>query len=458
MLIVVYFYIVESPKVYLKDKDYEQYLLSLLEISVFNDRKQKFLKYLITHSELTIIEIYLSKKSNNAEVYSKISKILTNDDIRYLQSIYNRLESKTYQTNVNRNNDDKLDKNVVNNNNNFNNEDNEEKNVDENNDNEDGNLSDTSINRRKKLDNELNFEKKSKKVRNNSILSAQTIPFLDDNGKEAELLRVDFDFVKKFFKYKRNCKYSESILSSKNIYSEKEDIVDMKLITDVENSNNDHNSSNNELIDNKKDLDSYGILAFFKYPSIRWKFLNLNLIWLVGAGVYFGNTINIKNLPGNILSNSLINAAIEFLGIILSLILMNTKLFGRVRSNILYFLISFIGYMIMTTVDLSDTLRTIISFVVKLVLASYINTMFVICGESYPNPIKEYGYGINIALGKFGAMIMTFLIELMTDFQVNLVFTIGSIITMVLFFFVKETRGLPLESDIEELLEESTDK
>ena len=95
----------------------------------------------------------------------------------------------------------------------------------------------------------------------------------------------------------------------------------------------------------------------------------------------------------------------------------------------------------------------ILSLTVKIFLTGAINTMFVIMVESYPNTIKNFGYSINTAVGKIGALIVTFLVEIMNSRDINIMFTCFGLINFILFFKIKETRGRPLEADIPELME-----
>ncbi len=84
-----------------------------------------------------------------------------------------------------------------------------------------------------------------------------------------------------------------------------------------------------------------------------------------------------------------------------------------------------------------------------------INIFFVLCNESYPNTIRNFGYGLNIGTGKVGALILSFVSELISTTQINILFSTACFIIFICTFFIEETYGKTLSTEIPELLEEN---
>lgn len=228
--------------------------------------------------------------------------------------------------------------------------------------------------------------------------------------------------------------------------------------------NNENKEKNKQIINegnmNKRDINAekdnttehkYSPFDLVQFKSQRNKFLSLCIIWFIICGVYFGNTVNIKNLPGNIFVNSCINGIVEFSAMILGGYLMNNPSFGRKKTLIYVSISFFICYFIIAFFSNNFSL-VFFSFIAKLALGAGLNILFVLSGESYPNTIKNYGYAFNTACGKTGALVLTFILELLTEFQVYSLFSMLGIVSFFLLLGIKETRGKPLVAEIPELV------
>lgn len=266
-------------------------------------------------------------------------------------------------------------------------------------------------------------------------------------NSKIESLKIDFKVLRKFFNYEIRISYNENKLSSKNIDDDNKSFISKsKLRYSLKKKNNINIDSNNK--------NSYSAWFLLKYKSQRVKFLLLEAIVFLGAGVYFGHTVNIKNLPGNIFVNALINTGVELIGNIISNYVMNSNFFKRVNSIKFYYFFSFMLYLILIIFSLSNTVSNIISFCIKAALVGSINIFFVLCSESYPNTVRNFGYGLNIGTGKVGALILSFVSELISTFAINILFSVACLIIFLCTFFIEETYGKTLPTEIPELLEE----
>ena len=94
--------------------------------------------------------------------------------------------------------------------------------------------------------------------------------------------------------------------------------------------------------------------------------------------------------------------------------------------------------------------------IVKFCLTASLCTLFIQAGEVYPNSIKMYGYGVNVMTSKLGALVFTFVLELIPPSLVNLVFGLLCGVNLVACFFVVETLGRAIEAEIPELVQEKS--
>lgn len=456
IIFIVYFYILESCKFHMQNKDYEKYMLNLLNISIINKRKDKFLSYLIINKETLFLDMKLDKDNpfsnddENDSNYKYLNSLLNDEDFKLLASSFNidldenknntltkklnLFESDNMVVNISENKMDKQKLEISNTSDekflfSLKNElnkglENEDKESDE---------EDAETKRRKSLNKTVNASRKS----NMNLTKSEMTAF--------GTFKIDFIEIRMYFGYKLTNEMLNNQDKRPSLIYVEDEVIEEK---DKENLKE---KENNTVLKSK----TYNIIDLFTYKSQRLKFISLCVIWLLASGVYFGNTVNIKNLPGNILVNAMINAAVQATGMILSGVLMNLPILGRVISNRIYYIFSFIGYLLVAVVPASDTVKLILSFSVKIALTGSINTLFVLSGESYPNSVKNIAYGINVGIGKLGALILTFVIELLTNFQVNIIFSSLSLVTCFFFFLLEETLNKPLQTDIPELMENS---
>ena len=74
--------------------------------------------------------------------------------------------------------------------------------------------------------------------------------------------------------------------------------------------------------------------------------------------------------------------------------------------------------------------------------------------ESYPVSVANIGYSVNSAFSSLAGVIVPFIIEYIKEKIVFLIYGIFGIACTGLFFFLKETRGMPRADNIKEIEEE----
>ena len=74
--------------------------------------------------------------------------------------------------------------------------------------------------------------------------------------------------------------------------------------------------------------------------------------------------------------------------------------------------------------------------------------------ESYPISVANYGYSLNSATCSIAGIVIPFIIEYLKEKYVFLIYGIFGVVCTGMFFFLKETRGMPRADNIKEIEEE----
>jgi OCT family organic cation transporter-like MFS transporter 4/5 len=194
---------------------------------------------------------------------------------------------------------------------------------------------------------------------------------------------------------------------------------------------------------NGKKQTNVSVWSLFTNRSINWVFFISCILWLTASSNYYGITINLKNLPGDVYINGILIYVFEILSYIFASFAINTKLLGRKGTIIFYEVIAVAGYAVLFFVELSDLLNVIVVFCCRFAVAGIFTILYTYSLEVYPTPVRAVGFGINSAAARVGSIACPFLIEIM-DKYINLVFVSLNVICLILMFFMPETYGQPL--------------
>jgi len=195
---------------------------------------------------------------------------------------------------------------------------------------------------------------------------------------------------------------------------------------------------------------NFSVLDLFRYASIRYKFLSLCFIWLTASGSYYGLSINIKNLSGDLYYNGIINYAFEIMSYYFTGYLINRKFFGRKNTLCIFYFISIIGLILYIFYKFDDAVTNFILFIVRLCIASNYIILFTYTLEIYPSPARARGFGINNAVCKFTPVIFPILIEIIPKVIFYIYLLMNLCCFLLLIVFLPETLGKPLKELIEE--------
>ena len=191
----------------------------------------------------------------------------------------------------------------------------------------------------------------------------------------------------------------------------------------------------------------YNVLSIFKYRSQIYTFLLLNIMWFCSVGLYYGLSINIKNLSGDIYSQGIIIYLLEGFTIILSYYLIN--ILGRKGIILSSTIVGFICLLILSFFNLNDDYINYLSLISKLFWASAYNVLFIYTNELYPTQIRSAGFGFNLMIGCTGSMIFPILLEVFRRY-IYIIFLIANSLFVISITFLPETNGKPLKNYIPE--------
>lgn len=242
---------------------------------------------------------------------------------------------------------------------------------------------------------------------------------------------------------------------------QEEQYRDILYNTEKETDINEGNITNEESSKQKKQQPKIGYSALFKYPSIRYKFIIFSILFMSTSTIYNGIAIGAKDLAGNIHLNNILLYIFEGLAYISAGFLINCKPLGRKYSLVLLFVLSALGFLsfsILQNFDNTKVGQIIAMLLVRFTISGIYTTYFTYILENYPTSIRALGFGLNSTLGNIGSIVIPMLIELFPKKQVYYVFAGICAFDCILVFFLKETVGLPMQENIEELENEGEDK
>ena len=201
----------------------------------------------------------------------------------------------------------------------------------------------------------------------------------------------------------------------------------------------------------KSKIQDINICSLFKYKSVRYKFLILNMLWVGTRAVFNGIAISSKSFPGNFYFNIIILYIVESIACALTGITIDIKKLGR-KGNlwIMYFLITG-ALLLLAFIDLDETIELALNFLSRFCAAGIDVVYYTYSIEIYPTLVRSVAFGVNATFGNGGSIIAPLLLEYLDYWLFLFVFAIVCFINSILLFFLPETVGKPMIETIKEL-------
>ena len=193
-------------------------------------------------------------------------------------------------------------------------------------------------------------------------------------------------------------------------------------------------------------------LALLTYRSQRLNFLIMCYMWFCTSGVYYGLTINIKNLPGNTYITGIVMFFVEAIAYIVSGNLISIPFLGRKKTIFIFYTVSFIVFGIIVIFNVESYWLTILSLTARFCVSGVYNIIYTYSTEVYPTVVRSNGLGYNSVCGRVGGMVFPFILEILHD-SITYLFMGLNLLALVAVLILPETFGKPLTDSLPEEIE-----
>ena len=261
---------------------------------------------------------------------------------------------------------------------------------------------------------------------------------------------ASFNGIKDEFLEKINCQESKKLINEIMKYNSNSEIEMGEIINDK-----NEKDSNTLLINEDKNIkikEKITVFSNFKYPSLRYKFLILCVLWFGTRSTSNCISLSSKSLPGDYYFNIIFLFIFESIAYNVAGILINIEFLGRKGTLWAQYLIITIIFLLLSFVDFSIYFELILNFFARFCAAGIELVYWTYTLEVYPTPIRSANFGINVTCGNIGSILSPMVYEYLPSWLFLLIFGILSIFHSFLLIFLPETVGKPMVESIEELI------
>ena len=211
-------------------------------------------------------------------------------------------------------------------------------------------------------------------------------------------------------------------------------------------------------------MQSYGIFDLFTNRRTCSLTVIMMISWFVNSHVYYGLSLNVKNLGGNMYVNFILAGLVEIPSYILTVFLLNWS--GR-RKSLFYFMIGAATscYVCMKLQQQEATNLAWLSVSAmfgKFCISASFAVVYVYAAELFPTVIRNVGMGVATVASRVGGILCPFVV-LMGEQSRSLpmfIFACMSLVAALVGLKLPETKGHPMPETMEDLerLEHDFDK
>ena len=235
------------------------------------------------------------------------------------------------------------------------------------------------------------------------------------------------------------------------------EIIEYNYENGVEMKDLNSEENKDELIEvkekNQKKEIKFGIFTSLKYPSLRYKFLILCVLWFGTRATSNCIALSSKALPGNYYYNIIFLFVFESSAYYVSGILINIQSLGRRGTLWSQYLIISITFLLLSFIKFSNSFELGLNLIVRFCAAAIELVFFTYTLEVYPTPVRSINFGINATFGNIGSILSPLVYEYLPGSPILFVFVLISILHAFLLIFLPETVGRPMIESIDELNE-----
>ena len=211
---------------------------------------------------------------------------------------------------------------------------------------------------------------------------------------------------------------------------------------------------NPEFLDNIKPMPKINVWSLFKYRSIRYKFIFLNILWIGTRASFNGISISAKSFPGNFYVNIIIGFLLETVAYTATGFMIDIKKLGRRGTLWILYVIIVITFFLLAFLDLDTIPNLILNFTARFCAAGIEVIYYTYSIEIYPTPVRSVAFGINATFGNAGSIGAPMLLEFLLTWQFLVLFAVVCAMNAGILVCLPETVGKPMVESIPELDEE----
>ena len=320
-----------------------------------------------------------------------------------------------------------------------------------------------------------NSENKENKENKENEENKENLEIKDINKKEDNNVNIEIIKLKENFNDNEENNENGEIKENLDIYKETKDIResnkdfrdtgkninrDSDRDSKKDNKDDDNKDSNEFLKERlirssaggrKSKIQNINFWSLFKYKSIRYKFIILNILW-IGTRVSFnGISISSKSFPGNFYVNIIILYIVESISYCVSGWVIDIKAIGRKGALWIQYILITGSLIALAFFEFSVTPELILNFISRFCCSGIEVIYYTYSIEIYPTLIRSVAFGVNLTFGNGGSIMAPFILEYLDRWLFLTVFAIVCIINSLLLFFLPETAGKPMIETIPEL-------
>lgn len=205
----------------------------------------------------------------------------------------------------------------------------------------------------------------------------------------------------------------------------------------------------------KKDDSSKGIIGIFKHRTTCWITLNLCQLFFVNSLVYYGLSLNVKNLGGSLYVNFILNGVVELPSLVFTTCVMSWL--GRRKALFISMMGAAVScFTCMRLLETSSSAQFLISGVAisgKFFINSSFAIIYVYGSELLPTVVRNSGLGVACVASRFGGILCPVVVALGEHSKSlpMLVFAVCIVVSGVVSLRLPETKGRALPETFEDV-------
>jgi len=206
----------------------------------------------------------------------------------------------------------------------------------------------------------------------------------------------------------------------------------------------------------KDDTQKHGTFDLFRTPKLRKRIIICCFNWFVNALVYFGLSVNVKNLAGNMYVNFFILIVIELPSALLAWFCLQR--FGRRIPYCVFMLTGGVsGLLVLAVPDKPEyqPVITTLAMIGKFCILSTFLAIYIFTAELFPTVIRNIGVGVSSMMARVGAILAPYIVLLADDPNLSktlplVIFGVLGVIAGIVALWLPETLFSPMPQTVEQ--------